>query len=245
MPQLKNKSKTDESKRPEIYVRPGAQHTYVSHGEVVPIETGKNNTNARTHRQIKSDFKGALQPYLTSSDMQNTVQAIILLRDAAHGTYNTQGRETLAPQKVEEMLKAVAKMTGQRQNRKNDAPLNQKEIQAYHEAVLEIAQDMQSDMVMNEELGNNFEANWNLGRLFHNLGKPLDALPYISAAQKIQPDNPKVAARLTEVAFDLNNESPSTTNEIRVLSALTHTVSLEASYPVAVLQRRAQKTFDL
>lgn len=244
MAQLKNKFRADESKRPEVYVKPGNQHTYTSHGEVVPIEAGKNNTNAREHRQIKSAFKDTLQPYLTSSDMRDIVQAIILLRDAAHGAYKTQGTEALAPQKVENMLKAVRKMTGQRQSHKN-APLNQKEMQAYHEAVLEIAQDMQRDMVMNEELGNNFEANWNLGRLLHNLGRSMDSLPYIGAAQKLQPNNPKVAARLTEVALDLHNESPSTTSETRALSALTHTVSLEASYPVAVLQRRAQKTFDL
>lgn len=231
--------------RMEKHTHPSIRHAFFSDKRIPPTQeepASKGGQNGKIHLR----FKDVARRQLTNGDMESAVQTLILLRDAANGAHETaEGHIAPSAGKIEDLLTAIKDMTGQRLLPKNMQILPASKIRECLQVINEIAGEMHEAMILDEKLGNSFDANWNLGRLLHNLGKPNDALPYIAKARRLQPDNPKVAARLTDVRLEIYKETPTQDNEIATLLALGATKELEVSPHVARLQIRVQEHLNI
>lgn len=199
-------------------------------------ESGPENSN-----NVVSILKDVVIPRMKSGKPDDALGVVIMFRSASHGTIETPNGDALSQKGIENLIEDTAQLGA----RRPFLQISSKDAQGLHALALETAHQMQKGMIMDEALGKNFDANWNLGRLLHNLGKPRDALPYIAMSHEIQPENPKVAARLTEISLDLYNEIPSQTNEIRVLMALDAAESLEQSDYMDALGKRVENELNL
>ena len=88
----------------------------------------------------------------------------------------------------------------------------------------------------------NFEMNWQYGRILHNTGKGKDALHYLYQAQILEPENPKVAARTVEALLDVHKEYPNGGYLSEAQNVLSLLQELEASSYVDKVAKKVETT---
>ena len=89
--------------------------------------------------------------------------------------------------------------------------------------------DQVHSAIIMEGLIDDFQMNWQYGRLLHNTGKLADAEYYLAQASILERDNPKVLARLTEFYLDRHKECPNCGHLEEAQAALSDTQKLEQS----------------
>jgi len=98
--------------------------------------------------------------------------------------------------------------------------------------------------IIMEGLEDDFDMNWQYGRILHNIGKPSDALAYLTKASELDDSNLKVQGRIIEVLLDLNAEMPNMTYEEPAAFLARELHNQEQSQYSLELYQRAQNAFN-
>ena len=80
-----------------------------------------------------------------------------------------------------------------------------------------------------EVSSDDFEANWQVGRGFHNAGCIEQALPHIEKAYAIDPDHSKAHGRLIELYLDMHDKYPQSGYDISALQLSSLLIQKEDS----------------